>query len=442
MSDLRVLVVDDHPGFRAGMAALLAREPGLTVVGEAADGAEAVEAAVALRPDVVLMDLDMPGTDGIAATRRLAIEVPEARVLVLTMFREDASVFAAMRAGARGYVLKESEVPAVVAAIRAVAAHEAIFGPGVAERVLRHLAGDGLPRGERQVLDLLAAGTGVQDVPAQLGVSGEEVRERVTGVLSKLRDEGDRPAVPDHVRLHGELAVVLGGVEVHQEVQGSQQRLVLAYLVLQRRRGPVPRYELGGVLWPERPPADASGALSAVLSKLRRAVGAERLAGRSTVELVLEPGVEVDTELAERAVADAETALAARRPADATARAQAALDVLSAELLPGLDGPWVAARRRDAEELRLRALQTACRAALEGDADPAAAQVHARELVRAAPFRESGHVLLMRALAAAGEAADALRAYEALRVRLRDELGTVPGSEAQELHRRLLAGHV
>jgi DNA-binding SARP family transcriptional activator len=193
------------------------------------------------------------------------------------------------------------------------------------------------------------------------------------------------------------------------------------------------------MLWPEHPPADPSGSLSALLSKLRRAVGADRIRGRGSVELRLPEELQVDVESAVLGVEQAEAAVVAGDSAAAAARARTALDVLEAELLPGVDGPWTAACRRDAEELRLRALQAACRAALDQGGDPGGAQALAREIVRVAPFRESGHVLLMRALAQSGDAADALRAYEALRVRLRDELGAVPGPEAQALHRRLLA---
>ena len=118
---IRLLVADDHPLFRHGLRTLLETVPGFEVVGEAVQGEQAVERALALRPDVVLMDLQMPGTGGIAATRAIAEAAPEVRVLILTLFDDDASLFAALRAGARGYVLKETDEEELVRAIRAVA---------------------------------------------------------------------------------------------------------------------------------------------------------------------------------------------------------------------------------------------------------------------------------------------------------------------------------
>ena len=164
---IRVLVADDHPAFRAGLQLMLADAADLEVVGLAENGDQAVELAEPLRPDVVVMDLRMRGLDGIGATRRLLELDPAAGVVVLTMFEDDDSVFAAMRAGARGYLLKGAEQDEILRAIRAVAAGEVLLGQSIARRVIEHFSsGDGSARAafpalterERQVLDLIAAG--------------------------------------------------------------------------------------------------------------------------------------------------------------------------------------------------------------------------------------------------------------------------------------------
>ena len=151
---IRILIADDHAGFRSGLDALLATQPDLRVVGEAETGDEAVARALALQPDVVLMDLNMPGIDGIAATRRIVDSSPHIAVLVLTMADDDAAVFDALRAGARGYLLKGADRAELTRAIRAVASGEAIFGPDVARRLMAYFArhareGPGVPRAER-----------------------------------------------------------------------------------------------------------------------------------------------------------------------------------------------------------------------------------------------------------------------------------------------------
>ena len=138
---IRILVADDHPVVRGGLVALLRTIAGFDVVGEAADGEIAVREAQLTRPDIVLMDVRMPGLDGVEATRRIRAAVPSTRVLMLTMYDDDATVFTAMQAGAQGYLLKEAEQEEIVRAVRAVVAGEAIFGPGVAERVLGYFSG-------------------------------------------------------------------------------------------------------------------------------------------------------------------------------------------------------------------------------------------------------------------------------------------------------------
>ncbi len=170
---ITVLLADDHPIVRSGLRALLGSIDGLTVVGDAADGREAVRQAVTLHPDVLVMDIQMPDLDGIAATRQIARDAPDVAVLMLTMYHDDDSVFAAMRAGARGYLLKGAEQDEIVRAIRAVAAGEAIFGPGIAQRVLGFFSAPPpaevpfpqLTDRERDVLDLIADGRPNGDRP-------------------------------------------------------------------------------------------------------------------------------------------------------------------------------------------------------------------------------------------------------------------------------------
>ena len=137
---LRILIAEDHPLFRKGMISLLSSVPEFEVIGEARTGEEAVARAAQLQPDVVLMDLQMPEVNGIEATRRILLESPSVRVLVVTLFEDDDSVFMALRAGARGYVLKDADEEEVVHAIRAVGRSEAIFSPNVATRVLAYFA--------------------------------------------------------------------------------------------------------------------------------------------------------------------------------------------------------------------------------------------------------------------------------------------------------------
>ncbi len=193
---VRVLVADDHPAFRAGLQLMLAEAADVEVVGLAEDGLQAVELAEPLRPDVVLMDLRMPGLDGIEATRRLLRLRPGVGVVVLTMFEDDESVFAAMRAGARGYLLKGAEQDEILRAVRAVAAGEVLLGQSVARRVIEHFsAGDGSARAafpsltdrERQVLDLIAAGKGNAVIAHELVLSLKTIRNHVSNIFTKLQ---------------------------------------------------------------------------------------------------------------------------------------------------------------------------------------------------------------------------------------------------------------
>jgi DNA-binding NarL/FixJ family response regulator len=191
---IRVVLADDHPVVRAGLSALLSSLPGIEVVGVASTGREAVREVVTLRPDVAVLDLQMPDLDGFAATRELARSAPSVAVLVLTMFGDDDSVFAAMRAGARGYLVKGAEQDEIARAIRAVAAGEAIFGPGVARRVLGFFSAPPvvaepfpeLTDREREILDLLASGMSNSAIGQQLGLASKTVANNVSAIFTKL----------------------------------------------------------------------------------------------------------------------------------------------------------------------------------------------------------------------------------------------------------------
>jgi DNA-binding NarL/FixJ family response regulator len=193
----RVVIVDDHPVFRDGLAGALDGEPDLRVVAECADGAEAVRTADASQPDVVVMDLNMPDINGIEATRAIVAASPHIAVLVLTMVEDDDSVFAAIRAGARGYLLKGSSPEDIVRAVRSVATGEAVFGPGVAERMLGYFA-EGLPgphvpafpeltEREREILALIADGARNPDIARRLFISPKTVRNHISNIFSKLQ---------------------------------------------------------------------------------------------------------------------------------------------------------------------------------------------------------------------------------------------------------------
>jgi DNA-binding NarL/FixJ family response regulator len=194
---IRVLIADDHPLFREGMRGRLDRVADVAVVGEAASGDEAVELAHKLEPDIILMDIKMPGLNGIEATREILRASPQIGVLVLTMFEDDDSVFAAMRAGAKGYLLKDSGGEGVVHAIRAVASGEAVFGPGVAERIIGFFSAPRaaapqrafpeLTEREEEVLSLVAQGKSNREIARQLFVSLKTVRNHVSNILLKLQ---------------------------------------------------------------------------------------------------------------------------------------------------------------------------------------------------------------------------------------------------------------
>ena len=199
METLRILIAEDHPLFRKGMVSLLSSVPEFEVVGEAATGEEAVVRAAQLQPDVILMDLQMPLVNGIEATRRILQESPSVRILVVTLFEDEDSVFMALRAGARGYVLKDADEEVVVHAIRAVGRGEAIFSPAVASRVLAYFAasppGGGAPpqafptltEREREILNLIAQGHPNPSIATQLSLSTKTVGNYVSNIFTKLR---------------------------------------------------------------------------------------------------------------------------------------------------------------------------------------------------------------------------------------------------------------
>ena len=195
MSDaISVLVADDHPLFRDGLRTLLSSVEDIELVGEAQSGDEAVELALARQPDVVVMDVQMPGINGIEATRRITADSPHVGVLVLTMFEDDDSVFAAMRAGALGYLLKGSAQDEILRAIRAVSSGEAIFGPSVARRLIAFFSSSDRPPQafpeltdrEREILELVARGQGNQAIARELFLSQKTVRNHVSNIFTKL----------------------------------------------------------------------------------------------------------------------------------------------------------------------------------------------------------------------------------------------------------------
>jgi len=199
MTPIRLLIADDHALFREGMRALLGALPDIEVAGEAADGEAAVAQAAALQPDVILMDSNMPGGGGLEATRRIRTAQPEAGIIMVTMVEDDGSVFAAMRAGARGYVLKGAHHEDILQAIRAVAGGQAIFGPGIAARMMHFFealaagpqptptAFPELSGREREVLRHMAQGATNKEIAGRLVISGKTVSNHITNLFGKLQ---------------------------------------------------------------------------------------------------------------------------------------------------------------------------------------------------------------------------------------------------------------
>ena len=209
---IHVLIADDHQLFRDGVRALLRSAPDMEIVGEATTGEEAVSLAAECRPDLILMDVQMPELNGIEATRRIVKADGEVKILMLTMFDDDQSIFAAMRAGARGYVLKGAKHDEMLRAIRAVASGEAIFSPGIAERMIAFFhnmrpeqkseAFPELTEREREVLSLIAQDYKNADIAAALVISPKTARNHVSHILKKLQ-VADRAEAADRAREAG-----------------------------------------------------------------------------------------------------------------------------------------------------------------------------------------------------------------------------------------------
>src|SRR5579875_990599 len=197
MDSLRVLIADDHPLFRKGIRTLLAATPDIEVIGEATTGQEAIELASAVQPDVILMDLQMPGINGIEATRQVLHTSPHVRILVVTLFEDDGSVFTALRAGARGYVLKDAKEEDMLRAIRAVGSGEAIFSPAIATRLMDYFATPrptvatelfpSLSEREREILQLVARGCSNSENSRQRWLSVQTVSNFVSNIFSERK---------------------------------------------------------------------------------------------------------------------------------------------------------------------------------------------------------------------------------------------------------------
>jgi DNA-binding NarL/FixJ family response regulator len=197
METIRILIAEDHPMFRKGLRVLLASEPDFEVIGEATTGDEAITMADTSNPDVILLDLRMPGKTGFEAARVISATSPHIRILVVTLFQDDESIFAALRAGARGYVLKDANDEEMLRAIRAAARGEAIFSPGVASRMIGFFASSrqelpqdifsDLTAREREILELIARGEANASIAERLCLSLKTVRNYVSNIYSKLQ---------------------------------------------------------------------------------------------------------------------------------------------------------------------------------------------------------------------------------------------------------------
>jgi DNA-binding SARP family transcriptional activator len=261
---------------------------------------------------------------------------------------------------------------------------------------------------------------------------------------ARLQDSAILLALPltdkasTRIQLCGRLAVELDGRDLTARIPGGQARVLFTYLTLNRGRQSR-REELVEALWPWRAPQGADASLSALLSRLRAVLGTDAMAGRGEIRLCLPADAWIDLEAAEEAIHRAESAVAQGEWARGWGPSLIALFTARRGFLPGEDLPWATEYRRRLDEIRCSALECYAAVALGiGGTELATGEKCARELVVAAPFRERGHALLMELLAARGNLAEALRAYETLRVRLRDELGATPAPELRDLQQRLL----
>ena len=197
INTIRIIIADDHTLLRDGLRALFASVPDIEVIGEAESGADVISKAEQLQPDVILMDIQMPGINGIQATRQIVSKQPEIGVIVVTMYKDDDSVFAAMRAGARGYILKGADQQEMLRAIRAVASGEALFGPEIATRLVNffsspqaNLPSQAFPEltsREHEVLELIAKGLNNQVIANRLSISEKTVRNHISNIFNKLQ---------------------------------------------------------------------------------------------------------------------------------------------------------------------------------------------------------------------------------------------------------------
>jgi len=234
------------------------------------------------------------------------------------------------------------------------------------------------------------------------------------------------------------LVVRIDGDRVEETLPGAQGRLLLGFLALNRARF-VGRDELVEAIWGERLPSAPETALRALLSKLRAALGAERLEGKTDLRLVLPSGAQIDVETASEAIHNADAAVAQRDWRRAWVASHIAVNVARRQFLAGHEATWIDEQRREMEDVHAAGLEALAAAGVGlGGPELDLAERAARQLIKVAPFRESGHRLLMETLAAEGNVAEALLAYEALRTRLREELGIAPSSSLQELHSELL----
>ncbi len=237
------------------------------------------------------------------------------------------------------------------------------------------------------------------------------------------------------IQICGRVVAEVGGRRVEGELPGRQGRVLFVYLVVNRLR-PAPRDELTDAVWPEGPPANVDSALSALLSKLRKLI---QLEGRRDVRALLPADAWIDLDAAREALHRAESSVARGAWHDAWGPVRVAQHVSARGFLPGESAPWIETIRHSLEGIELRSLELAASACLQiGGSELDTAERSARGLVSKAPFRESGHRLLMEILAARANRAEALQVYERLRLLLREELGAAPSPETQQLHRTLL----
>jgi SARP family transcriptional regulator, regulator of embCAB operon len=252
-------------------------------------------------------------------------------------------------------------------------------------------------------------------------------------------EEGEQPP-STRIQLCGRFVARIRGERIEDRLPGRQGRLLLAYLAARPHRDAT-RDELIEALWPRALPSAPNMALSALISKLRRLLGEGSLEGRSELHLELGPRAFVDVQAARHAVHEAESLIAARRWWEAYPGAVTGGAIARREYMRGEEAPWISEVRGEMADVCVRAIECNVRIclAVAGPELPTAERL-ARDLTARAPFRESGYCLLMRAMERRGNVAEAIRVYERLRSRLRDELGTAPSAEAQELHARLLRG--